>query len=113
MDLSYGINGTCQIRGGDDVRVERLGELGGRSGRVTIVDVARRAGVSKSTVSLVLAGSELVAEPTRARVNRAMQALGYVYHRGAASLRAASSDFRRHGLQRPHQSVLRRTCGQH
>ena len=64
-----------------------------RAGRVTIVDVARRAGVSKSTVSLVLSGSELVAQKTRARVNRAMLALGYVYHRGAASLRAASSDF--------------------
>jgi LacI family transcriptional regulator len=69
-------------------------EDGGERGeRVTIVDVARRAGVSKSTVSLVLAGSALVAEPTRERVSRAMRALGYVYHRGAASLRAASSDF--------------------
>jgi LacI family transcriptional regulator len=64
-----------------------------RPGRVTIIDVARRADVSKSTVSLVLSGSALVAPNTRARVNRAMQALGYVYHRGAASLRAASSDF--------------------
>ena len=64
-----------------------------RNGRVTIVDVARRAGVSKSTVSLVLSGSLLVAEPTRERVVQAMQALGYVYHRGAASLRASSSDF--------------------
>ncbi|HEY1945275.1 MAG TPA: LacI family DNA-binding transcriptional regulator [Roseiarcus sp.] len=68
-------------------------EGGERGERVTIVDVARRAGVSKSTVSLVLAGSALVAEPTRERVSRAMRALGYVYHRGAASLRAASSDF--------------------
>ncbi len=68
-------------------------DSGERGERVTIVDVARRAGVSKSTVSLVLAGSALVAEPTRERVNRAMRALGYVYHRGAASLRAASSDF--------------------
>jgi LacI family transcriptional regulator len=63
-----------------------------RPGRVTIVDVARSAGVSKSTVSLVLADSSLVAAPTRERVLRAMEALGYVYHRGAASLRAASSD---------------------
>lgn len=63
-----------------------------RAGRVTIVDVARSAGVSKSTVSLVLADSPLVAKTTRERVERAMQALGYVYHRGAASLRAASSD---------------------
>src|SRR5882757_2437934 len=68
------------------------GDFADRVGRVTIVDVARRAGVSKSTVSLVLSGSELVAEATRLRVNEAMQALGYVYHRGAASLRAASSD---------------------
>lgn len=64
-----------------------------RAGRVTIVDVARQAGVSKSTVSLVLSGSELVAEATRRRVTEAMGALGYVYHRGAASLRASSSDF--------------------
>src|SRR5260370_20130263 len=68
------------------------GDAADRVGRVTIVDVARRAGVSKSTVSLVLSGSELVAEPTKLRVNEAMQVLGYVYHRGAASLRAASSD---------------------
>ncbi len=68
-------------------------ETGERGGRVTIVDVARRAGVSKSTVSLVLSGSDLVAPKTRDRVSRAMRALGYVYHRGAASLRAASSDF--------------------
>jgi LacI family transcriptional regulator len=61
-------------------------------GRVTIIDVGRRAGDSKSTVSLVLSGSELVAEATKLRVNEAMRALGYVYHRGAASLRAASSD---------------------
>src|SRR5271169_2091489 len=64
-----------------------------RAGRVTIVDVANRAGVSKSTVSLVLAASPLVAEGTRDRVSKAMRALGYVYHRGAASLRASSSDF--------------------
>ncbi len=68
-------------------------ESGEWRGRVTIVDVARRAGVSKSTVSLVLADSVLVAEPTRERVREAMRTLGYVYHRGAASLRAASSDF--------------------
>jgi len=68
------------------------GDVVDRVGRVTIIDVARRAGVSKSTVSLVLSGSELVAEATKLRVNEAMQALGYVYHRGAASLRAASSD---------------------
>ncbi len=57
--------------------------------RVTIVDIARRAEVSKSTVSLVLAGSPLVREAKRARVQEAIDALGYVYHRGAANLRSA------------------------
>ena len=70
-----------------------MGEAAVSKGRVTIVDVARRAGVSKSTVSLVLSGSSLVAEGTRERVAAAMHVLGYVYHRGAASLRASSSDF--------------------
>ena len=59
--------------------------------RATIVDVARRAGVSKSTVSLVLGGSSLVAESTRERVTQAMAELGYIYHRGAATLRGAKS----------------------
>ena len=61
------------------------------AGRATIVDVARRAGVSKSTVSLVLGGSSLVAETTRGRVSDAMTELGYIYHRGAATLRGAKS----------------------
>jgi len=60
-------------------------------GRATIVDVARHAGVSKSTVSLVLSGSSLVAETTRTRVSQAMSDLGYIYHRGAATLRGAKS----------------------
>jgi LacI family transcriptional regulator len=63
----------------------------GREARATIVDVARHAGVSKSTVSLVLSGSSLVAEATRARVSQAMNDLGYIYHRGAAALRGAKS----------------------
>src|SRR5271165_3203197 len=63
----------------------------GGEGRATIVDVARRAGVSKSTVSLVLGGSALVADATRERVSAAMVELGYIYHRGAATLRGAKS----------------------
>src|SRR5260370_23902238 len=62
-----------------------------RNGRATIVDVARVAGVSKSTVSLVISGSSLVAESTRERVSDAMAELGYIYHRGAATLRGAKS----------------------
>ncbi|WOS62731.1 LacI family DNA-binding transcriptional regulator [Sinorhizobium fredii] len=59
--------------------------------RVTVVDIARAAGVSKSTVSLVLQGSSLVNEATRAKVNAAIRELGYVYNRGAANLRQAKS----------------------
>ena len=59
---------------------------------VTIIDIAREAGVSKSTVSLVLKMSPLVKDETRQRVTKAMDALGYVYNRGAASLRRSRSD---------------------
>ena len=55
--------------------------------RPTIVDVAREAGVSKSTVSLVLQGSPLVKRQTRETVEAAMTAVGYVYNRTAATLR--------------------------
>ncbi|MGO4437130.1 LacI family DNA-binding transcriptional regulator [Rhizobium sp. RAF56] len=60
-------------------------------GRVTVVDIALAAGVSKSTVSLVLQASPLVNEATRARVNAAIKDLGYVYNRGAANLRQSNS----------------------
>lgn len=57
--------------------------------RPTIIDVATLAGVSKSTVSLVLQQSPLVREETRKDVRRAMAQLGYVYNRAAANLRSA------------------------
>jgi LacI family transcriptional regulator len=59
--------------------------------RPTIIDVAREAGVSKSTVSLVLQNSVLVRDETRADVRRAMAELGYVYNRAAATLRSANA----------------------
>jgi LacI family transcriptional regulator len=65
---------------------------GTRKPRATIVDIARLAGVSKSTVSLVLKGSALVKAETRERVLGAMGQLGYVYNRGAANLRMARSN---------------------
>lgn len=55
--------------------------------RVTLAMVAKNAGVSRATASLVLRGSPLVAEQTRAQVLASMERLGYVYHRAAASLR--------------------------
>jgi len=59
--------------------------------RPTIIDVAREAGVSKSTVSLVLQNSTLVRDETRADVRRAMAELGYVYNRAAATLRNSNA----------------------
>ena len=59
---------------------------------LTIMDVARTAGVSKSTVSLVLQGSPLIRDATAERVREAVLSLGYVYNRRAAELRQQSSN---------------------
>jgi LacI family transcriptional regulator len=59
---------------------------------VTITDVASEAKVSKSTVSLVLQGSPLIAPETAERVRQAAEALGYVYNRRAADLRRKSTN---------------------
>ncbi|MEG0099476.1 MAG: LacI family DNA-binding transcriptional regulator [Citrobacter sp.] len=59
--------------------------------RVTLTDVARAAGVSKSTVSLVLNDSPLIKKETQEKVQQAMEALGYVYNRFAANLRSQKS----------------------
>src|SRR5262249_28137685 len=59
---------------------------------VTIIDIAKSAGVLKSTVSLVLKKSPLVKEETRQQVTKTMNTLGYVYNRGAASLRRSRAD---------------------
>ena len=57
-----------------------------------MTDVARAAGVSRSTVSLVLRNSPLVKRETRLRVEEAIERLGYVYNRNAANLRRRTSD---------------------
>lgn len=59
--------------------------------RPTIHDVAREAGVSKSTVSLVLQNSSLVRDATRDRVEAAIGRLGFVRNRAAANLRGAGT----------------------
>ncbi len=53
---------------------------------VTIIDVAREAGTSKSTVSNVLHGDPHVASETRVRVLDAIDRLGYQPNRAAQSL---------------------------
>lgn len=54
---------------------------------VTVLDVARVAGVGKSTVSNVLNGTGRVGEAARARVLAAVDQLGYQPHHGARSMR--------------------------
>ncbi|MEC9110589.1 MAG: LacI family DNA-binding transcriptional regulator, partial [Pseudomonadota bacterium] len=44
---------------------------------MTSIDGAARAGVSQSTVSRALSGSETIPEATRRRVERAAEELGY------------------------------------
>lgn len=60
--------------------------------RVTLREVARRAGVSTGTVSMVLNDSPLVAAQTRTRVREILDSSGYVYNRRAASLRRRTTD---------------------
>ena len=62
-----------------------------KKSRVTLLDVARRANVSRATASLVIRKSPLVGSETRARVEEVMRELGYVYNMGAARLRAERS----------------------
>ncbi len=58
---------------------------------VTIIDVAREAGVSNSTVSRVVNNSNLVRPETREKVLNAMMRLGYVVNQQARSLRGGRS----------------------
>ncbi len=62
------------------------------TGRATVYDVARVAGVSIKTVSRVVNGSEQVADGTRERVQAAVTQLAYVRNAVAHSLRTGSGD---------------------
>lgn len=57
----------------------------------TLQEVARRAGVSKSTVSNVIRGAPLVSDGTRARVERAIADTGYHPNAIARALKARTS----------------------
>ncbi|EIX9193350.1 LacI family DNA-binding transcriptional regulator, partial [Klebsiella pneumoniae] len=59
--------------------------------KITINDVALAAGVSVSTVSLVLSGKGRISSATGERVNQAIEQLGFVRNRQAASLRGGQS----------------------
>jgi LacI family transcriptional regulator len=57
----------------------------------TLIEVAKRAGVYKSTASNVLRGGAVVADATRKRVERAMAETGYHPNAIARSLKARAS----------------------
>jgi LacI family transcriptional regulator len=59
--------------------------------RATIIDVAKAAGVSWTTVSRVVNGEAIVSEKSRLKVQAAIAALGYVPHTAARSLAGARS----------------------
>ncbi len=59
--------------------------------KITITDVAQQAGVSVTTVSLVLSGKGRISPTTVEKVNQAIEQLGYVRNRQAATLRGAES----------------------
>lgn len=62
------------------------------SNSITIVDVAREAGVSYSTVSRVFSGFEFVNDDTRQKVIEAANRLGYVVNLQARSLAGGNSN---------------------
>lgn len=57
----------------------------------TMRDVARLAGVSAQTVSLVISGKARISQETRARVESAIEQLGYIPHVAAQTLRSGHS----------------------
>jgi DNA-binding LacI/PurR family transcriptional regulator len=60
--------------------------------RVSLADVARLAGVSKTSASMALANSARVATNTKALVRKAADELGYVPHFAASALRSQRAD---------------------
>lgn len=78
--------------------------------RVSSRDVARVAGVSANTVSLVVRDSPLVAPATKARVQEVIARLGYRPHAAAAALRSTRSQtlgFLVSEVKEPIQDVFR------
>jgi DNA-binding LacI/PurR family transcriptional regulator len=59
---------------------------------VTIIDVARAAGVAPSTVSYVLSGKRSISPETRRQVEQSIRKLGYHPHAGARALASSRTN---------------------
>jgi DNA-binding LacI/PurR family transcriptional regulator len=77
--------------------------------RVTIRDIAERAGVSKGAVSLALNGRPGVSDETRARILAIVDELGWSPNRAARSLSAARADACGLVLARPAEIIALET----
>ncbi|MFG1679609.1 LacI family DNA-binding transcriptional regulator [Nonomuraea sp. NPDC049269] len=83
----HGADGHVPGGHGADGSAGGPGEGGHATGRaVTIVEVARHAGVAVSTVSYVLSGKRAISAGTRRRVLDSVRTLGYHPHAGARAL---------------------------
>nr|WP_024967333.1 Mal regulon transcriptional regulator MalI [Pantoea sp. IMH] len=60
--------------------------------KVSIIDVAKRAGVSVSTVSLVLRRKGKISDATIEKVQAAITDIGYIHNVAAANLRSSTSN---------------------
>jgi DNA-binding LacI/PurR family transcriptional regulator len=91
MHTTYDVN-MCQVLGIAGAPPDCIPRIA-RTTRPSSVDVARSAGVSQSTVSLVFSGKARgrVSEQTQERVRRAARELGYRPNVAAQALRLGSS----------------------
>jgi DNA-binding LacI/PurR family transcriptional regulator len=69
-----------------------VGDIYNRTRRVTIMDIASRAGVSKGAVSYALNGRPGVSDATRERIVAIARELGWYPNRAARALSAARAD---------------------
>jgi DNA-binding LacI/PurR family transcriptional regulator len=76
-----------------------------RGGRVTIKDIAERAGVSKGAVSYALNGRPGVSDDTRERILAIAEDLGWYPNRAARALSAARADACGFVLARPARTI--------
>ena len=78
---------------------------GNRGGRITIKDIAERAGVSKGAVSYALNGRPGVSDDTRDRILAIANELGWYPNRAARALSAARADACGLVLARPARTI--------